>query len=176
MDACSRVKCWRAGRGASSPSASPAGRRLPSNRFSVCGSTERLMMLSGLVRRLRVEEVVFSGDALEPGQRQQVLRISAELGVPVRDWSSRLARRSSTLPGAASHDGRGVDRQLERRRPAEPVPGLAPAATARAGPRFCQGQQHRGSGRAPVRCAGPPQSGRLRGAWLARGASERRGT
>ena len=43
------------------------------------------MMLSGLVRRLRVEEVVFSGDALEPGQRQQVVRISAELGVPVRE-------------------------------------------------------------------------------------------
>jgi len=41
--------------------------------------------LRGLVQRLRVEEVVFSGDPLEPGQRQQALRACAELDVRVRE-------------------------------------------------------------------------------------------
>jgi UDP-GlcNAc:undecaprenyl-phosphate GlcNAc-1-phosphate transferase len=41
--------------------------------------------LRDLIPRLRVEEVVLSGDALEPSQRQQALRACAELGVPVRE-------------------------------------------------------------------------------------------
>lgn len=41
--------------------------------------------LPELIRRLRVEEVVFSGDAIEPAQRQGALRVCAELSVPVRE-------------------------------------------------------------------------------------------
>jgi UDP-GlcNAc:undecaprenyl-phosphate GlcNAc-1-phosphate transferase len=41
--------------------------------------------LRDLIQRLRVEEVVFSGDALEPSQRQEALRACAEMGVPIRE-------------------------------------------------------------------------------------------
>lgn len=41
--------------------------------------------LTALVRRLRVEELVFSGDALDPVQQQTARRICTELGVPFRE-------------------------------------------------------------------------------------------
>jgi UDP-GlcNAc:undecaprenyl-phosphate GlcNAc-1-phosphate transferase len=41
--------------------------------------------LPGLVRRLRVEELVLSGDPLDAIQRQAVIRSCAEAGVPVRE-------------------------------------------------------------------------------------------
>ena len=41
--------------------------------------------LPALLRRWRVEELVFSGDALDPVHQQAAMRICANLGVPVRE-------------------------------------------------------------------------------------------
>jgi UDP-GlcNAc:undecaprenyl-phosphate GlcNAc-1-phosphate transferase len=41
--------------------------------------------LADLVRRLRADEVIFSGDPLDAQQRQNTLRISSELGIQVRE-------------------------------------------------------------------------------------------
>ena len=48
----------------------------------VCGTVDEL---HDLVRRLRVEEVVFSGDPLDPTQQQTAMRVCTELGVQVRE-------------------------------------------------------------------------------------------
>jgi UDP-GlcNAc:undecaprenyl-phosphate GlcNAc-1-phosphate transferase len=48
----------------------------------ICGTVDDL---GDLIRRLQVEEVVFSGDPLDPVQRQTAMRVCAELGVPVRE-------------------------------------------------------------------------------------------
>jgi UDP-GlcNAc:undecaprenyl-phosphate GlcNAc-1-phosphate transferase len=63
----------------------------------VCGTVENL---SDLIRQLRVEEVVFSGDPLDPIKQQAAVRVCAELGVPVRelvfDIRQPLVDRSGT--------------------------------------------------------------------------------
>jgi UDP-GlcNAc:undecaprenyl-phosphate GlcNAc-1-phosphate transferase len=48
----------------------------------VCGTIDEL---DDLIRRLRVEEVVFSGDPLDPIQQQAAMRVCTERGVPVRE-------------------------------------------------------------------------------------------
>jgi FlaA1/EpsC-like NDP-sugar epimerase len=48
----------------------------------VCGTVDDL---GDLIRRLQVEEVVFSGDPLDPVQRQTAMRVCAEQGIPVRE-------------------------------------------------------------------------------------------
>jgi FlaA1/EpsC-like NDP-sugar epimerase len=41
--------------------------------------------LGPLIRQLRVDALVFSGDSMDPGQRQSAVRVCAELGLPVRE-------------------------------------------------------------------------------------------
>ena len=41
--------------------------------------------LDDLIRRLQVEEVVFSGDPLDPMQQQTAMRVCTDLGVTVRE-------------------------------------------------------------------------------------------
>ncbi len=48
----------------------------------ICGTVDEL---DDLIRRLQVEEVVFSGDPLDPIQQQTAMRVCAERGIPVRE-------------------------------------------------------------------------------------------
>jgi len=54
-----------------------------------------------LIQRLQVEDVVLSGDELEPGQRQQVLNVCAELGVPVRELVFEIRAPSVDVTGSS---------------------------------------------------------------------------
>ena len=94
------------------------------------------------VQRLRVEELVFSGDPLDPIQRQTGACGSAPSWASrFESWSSRFASRAPTPPEPAPHDGGGPDRQLERRPAAAPVPGIARAAAAASRPRHRRRQR-----------------------------------
>jgi UDP-GlcNAc:undecaprenyl-phosphate GlcNAc-1-phosphate transferase len=55
--------------------------------------------LSEILRRLRVDEVVFSGDALEPSEEQRVVRLCQEAGVPVRELVFEIRRRLADSSG-----------------------------------------------------------------------------
>jgi UDP-GlcNAc:undecaprenyl-phosphate/decaprenyl-phosphate GlcNAc-1-phosphate transferase len=59
--------------------------------------------LTALLRRLRVEELVFSGDGLEPAHRQAAMRACDELSVPVRElvFDIRQPRTDSSGTSAA---------------------------------------------------------------------------
>src|ERR1700730_12768970 len=63
----------------------------------ICGTVDEL---NDLIRQRRVEEVVFSGDPLDPIKQQAAMRACAELGVPVRelglDIRQPLVDRSGT--------------------------------------------------------------------------------
>ena len=58
--------------------------------------------LPALVRRLRVEELVFSGDPLDPVQQQTAVRICAELGVPVRELVFDIRQRLTDTSGTSA--------------------------------------------------------------------------
>jgi UDP-GlcNAc:undecaprenyl-phosphate/decaprenyl-phosphate GlcNAc-1-phosphate transferase len=50
--------------------------------------------LPDLIRRLRVDEVIFSGDPLDPGDEATVLRVCSDSGVPVRELVFDLRGRA----------------------------------------------------------------------------------
>jgi FlaA1/EpsC-like NDP-sugar epimerase len=52
-----------------------------------------------IVRRLRVDEVVFSGDALDPNEEQRLIRQSEEAGVAVRELVFDIRRRLADTSG-----------------------------------------------------------------------------
>jgi UDP-GlcNAc:undecaprenyl-phosphate GlcNAc-1-phosphate transferase len=60
-------------------SALPAGSILGVRIYHAVGE------LRALLTRLRVEELVLSGDALDPVQRQEAIRVCADMSVPVRE-------------------------------------------------------------------------------------------
>jgi UDP-GlcNAc:undecaprenyl-phosphate GlcNAc-1-phosphate transferase len=55
--------------------------------------------LPEIVRRLRVDEVVFSGDPSEPGDEQRLVRLCEEAGVPVRELVFEIRRRLADTSG-----------------------------------------------------------------------------
>ena len=72
-----------------------------------------------VLERLRVDEVVFSGDPIEPAQRQRALRTCADrLDRRARPDLRDARNRAGTSTAAASHDGCRPDRQLEQPRTA----------------------------------------------------------
>lgn len=50
------------------------------------------LALADLMRRLRVEEVLFSGDSIETGRRQTIERLCGEMGVPVQELVFEIRR------------------------------------------------------------------------------------
>jgi FlaA1/EpsC-like NDP-sugar epimerase len=55
--------------------------------------------LPEILRRLRVDEVVFSGDALDAAEEQRLNQLCAEAGVPVRELVFELRRRLADSSG-----------------------------------------------------------------------------
>ena len=55
--------------------------------------------LSEIVRRLRVDEIVFSGDALDPNEEQRLVRLCEEAGVPVGELVFEIRRRLADSSG-----------------------------------------------------------------------------
>jgi hypothetical protein len=61
--------------------------------------------LGPVIRRLRVEELVFSGDSMDPVQRQSAVRVCGDLGVPVRELIFEI-REPPPGPSGASGPSR----------------------------------------------------------------------
>jgi len=57
--------------------------------------------LRDVIQRLHVEDVVFSGDVLEPGQRQRAQEVCAGLGVPVRELVFEIRTPSVDVTGSS---------------------------------------------------------------------------
>jgi hypothetical protein len=55
--------------------------------------------LSDVVRRLRVDEIVFSGDAFDPTDEQRLMRLCEEAGVPVGELVFEIRRRLADTSG-----------------------------------------------------------------------------
>jgi UDP-GlcNAc:undecaprenyl-phosphate/decaprenyl-phosphate GlcNAc-1-phosphate transferase len=55
--------------------------------------------LSDVIRRLRVDEVVFSGDAFDPNDQQRLVRLCEEAGVPVGELVFEIRRRLADTSG-----------------------------------------------------------------------------
>jgi FlaA1/EpsC-like NDP-sugar epimerase len=76
--------------------------KLPSEQsilgVRVYGTLEELR---DVIQRLHVEDVVFSGDVLEPGQRQRAQEVCAGLGVPVRELVFEIRAPSADVTGSS---------------------------------------------------------------------------
>jgi UDP-GlcNAc:undecaprenyl-phosphate/decaprenyl-phosphate GlcNAc-1-phosphate transferase len=55
--------------------------------------------LGEIVQRLRVDEVVFSGDALDPAEEQKLVRLCDEAGVPVQELVFEIRKRLRDTSG-----------------------------------------------------------------------------
>jgi FlaA1/EpsC-like NDP-sugar epimerase len=58
--------------------------------------------LAGIIRRLRADELVFSGDPIDPSKRQQVMRTCAESGIPVRDMVFEIRDSGLNVHGSVA--------------------------------------------------------------------------
>jgi FlaA1/EpsC-like NDP-sugar epimerase len=65
----------------------------------IVGKTEDL---KDTLERLRVDEVVFSGDPLEPALRQQALRACGDRAVVVRDLIFEMREAERTVHGSVA--------------------------------------------------------------------------
>ena len=112
--------------------------------------------LPTVVRRLRVEELVLSGDPLDSTSFRPSCASASRRASRFESWSSKFANRLPRTRPPARHDRRGLDRQLERRSPAAPVPGVARTAATTAGSRHRRRQRQHGR-LAPAGTAGAPR-------------------
>jgi FlaA1/EpsC-like NDP-sugar epimerase len=76
----------------------------PSSEHSILGVRVygAVSDLSALLPRLRVEDLVLSGDPLDSNQQQAVIRICAEAGVPVRELVFDLRRPAAGTSGTSA--------------------------------------------------------------------------
>ncbi len=61
----------------------------------------RIDDLEEVLERLRVDEVVFSGDPIEPAQRQRALRTCADRSIVVRDLIFEMRETGRNVHGSS---------------------------------------------------------------------------